>query len=216
MSSENQGNQVLHVLYNYNLPPLYLLSNWYLRPWHGLKWPSLSWDGRPDKPIHTQLILQAEEAKKKTLKPHAAGLRDRMNHPTSHHSQKRGVSFPPLVFSFPPTLPSYLMPILLLVKPAFPRSWFNSLTWQETNAATKRLSRFPLVFGAPNGRRKAWGASAWFPRRAVGEPVPTVGTKEPSGLILLMKPQTECKNTFLERDTADFRKCADCANAFSF
>lgn len=98
-----------------------------------------------------------------------------MNHPTSHHSQNRGVSFPPLLFSFPPALPSYLMPILLLIKPAFPRSWFNSLTWQETNAAIKRLSRFPLVFGAPNGREEGLRSISVVPTQGSGATCPHCG-----------------------------------------
>lgn len=87
----------------------------------------------------------------KPVKPSIAGLWDRMNHPASNHSQTQGTSVSPFYF-FPPTLSSYLLPLLMLIKPAFHRSWFNSLTWQESNPAIKRLSRFLLAFGASERR----------------------------------------------------------------
>lgn len=124
----------------------------------------------------------------KTIKPDIEGLWDRMNH-SSNDSQTQGASVSPLFF-FPPTLSSYLIPLLMLIKPVFPRSWFNSLTWQESNPAIKRLSRFLLAFGAFESR-KVWVV----PRLAVTKatritciPVPTTGSREPSDLIVLMKP----------------------------
>lgn len=93
-----------------------------------------------------------------TIKPNTAGLWDRMNHPTSNHRQTQGASFSP-PFSFLPTLSSYLMPILMLIKPAFPRSWFNSLTWQESDLVIKRLNRFLLAFGAFESRKEGLGST---------------------------------------------------------
>lgn len=94
----------------------------------------------------------------KTIKPNPAGLWDTMNHPTPNHSQPRA-HFLHLSPPSPPTLSSYLMPILMLTKPAFPRSWFNSLTWQESNPAIKRLSRFLLAFGAFESRKEGLGST---------------------------------------------------------
>lgn len=91
---------------------------------------------------HTYTAISTRNEKTKS---NIAGLWDRMNHPTSNHSQTQGASFSP-PFSFPPTLSSYLMPLSMLIKPAFPRSWFNSLTQQESNPAIKRLNRFLLAF----------------------------------------------------------------------
>lgn len=149
--------------------------------------------------IHTYTAISTSN--KRTIKPNIAGLWDRVNHPTSNHSQTEGASFSP-PFSFPPPLSSCLMPLLMLIKPAFLRSWFNSLTWLESNPAIKRLSRFLLAFSAFESRKEGLGST---PRLAVtkgtGKTSPYYGQQGAFILDCACETSlTEHEKTSLERE----------------
>lgn len=94
----------------------------------------------------------------KTIKPNIAGLWDRgwiIQHlTTAKPSVPHCLHLSPSHQHFPATLC-----ILMLIKPALLRSWFNSLTQQECKPAIERLYRFLLAFGAFESRKEGLGST---------------------------------------------------------